>query len=83
MTRSVKQIAEHYQVSQHVVLQWIKGGDLNAVNVGRSAGAKPRWRIPEASMVRFEELRSSGSALRTKTESKRRKMRGDSTIEFY
>lgn len=60
MTLTVKDVCERYGVTDHTVLGWIRGGELKAVNVGRDPRArKPRWRVTEAAIAAFEELRSA------------------------
>ncbi len=77
---SVAQIAEHYGVTVHTVLGWIRSGELRAVNVGRRPdGKKPRWRIPLAALEAFEAARTpTAPAPRA-----RRRKRPPEVIEFY
>jgi excisionase family DNA binding protein len=76
----IRDICERYGVSEHTVLGWIRAGELRAVNVGRSPGArKPRWRISEQALADFE-------AARTTTPPPPRTRRGQrqpEVIEFY
>ena len=59
-TLSVKEICDRYSVAEHTVLNWIKGGELRAINVGRTAGTKkPRWRITAEALATFELLRTT------------------------
>jgi excisionase family DNA binding protein len=77
---SVRDICERYGVTEHTVLGWIRTGQLRAVNVGRSPGArKPRWRIPESAIAEFEAARTpTPPAPQT-----RRGKRSAEVIEFY
>lgn len=60
MTYTVNDLCERYSVTEHTILAWIRSGELSAMNVGRTPGAKkPRWRITEAALQAFELLRSS------------------------
>jgi excisionase family DNA binding protein len=79
-TLSVRDVCERYGVSEHTVLTWINRGELRAINVGRRPGAKkPRWRITQEALERFEQLRTPAPPLpRT-----RRKKRTAEVIEFY
>jgi excisionase family DNA binding protein len=78
-THSVREVAERYGVTAHTVLAWIQGGELRALNVGRSvAGKKPRWRITEQALQHFERLRLSSPA----PAPERRKRRED-VLRFY
>jgi excisionase family DNA binding protein len=79
-THSVRNICERYGVSEHTVLQWIRSGELRAVNVGRRLGAKkPRWRIPQAALEAFELAR----AVAPPPPRTRRRQRPAEVIEFY
>ena len=43
--KTVAEVAERFGVDPHTVLGWIRKGEMLAINVGRSRGKKPRWRI--------------------------------------
>lgn len=60
MLYDVKSVAQRYHVQPGVVLTWIRRGELSAINVGRKAGGKPRWRIPEEALALFEAARRAG-----------------------
>lgn len=66
MTLTVLALAERYAVSQHTVLQWIRTGELRAVDVSRRLGGRPRWRITPDAMAAFELLRTPTPAPATK-----------------
>ena len=56
---TVQDIQNRYGVTVHTVLGWINQGELAPVNVGRKQGAKkPRWRITQAALEAFEQLRT-------------------------
>jgi transposase len=59
MTYSVRQVKERFQVGEHTVLAWIRRGELHAVNVSRTPGGKPHWRITSEAIQAFELLRSA------------------------
>jgi excisionase family DNA binding protein len=59
MTFSVRQVAERFHIGEHTVLAWIRSGELPAVNVGRSPGGKPHWRITSEALQAFELLRTA------------------------
>jgi len=81
VTFSVKDVAEHFAVGEHSVLGWIKNGELRAVNVGRTPGAKkPRWRVTSEQLAAFEMVRSNAPPPAKPT---RRKRQDTSVIEFY
>ena len=77
---TVQDIQNRYSVTVHTVLQWIRAGELKAVNVGRRPGAKkPRWRITQAALDAFEQLRTPSPPMpRT-----RRPKRSGEVAEFY
>jgi transposase len=78
---SPKEISQRYGVDVHTVLGWIKSGELDAVNVGRSPGKKkPRWKSLPEHLASFELRRlSSPPPQRTR----RRKQATPNVIEFY
>ena len=79
-TFTVKQVAERYGVGGHTVLGWIRSGQLRAINVGRSPGAKkPRWRVTQEALETFELIRThSPPPPRT-----RRRRQPAGVVEFY
>jgi hypothetical protein len=43
---TIADLVNRYGVTEHTVLGWIRSGELKALNVGRTPGAKkPRWRL--------------------------------------
>jgi excisionase family DNA binding protein len=79
-TLSVRDLCERFGVGEHTVLGWINRGELRAINVGRHLDAKkPRWRITQAALEAFEQLRTPTPPLR----STRRRKRSADVIEFY
>lgn len=51
-------ISERYAVALSTVLNWIKNGELQAVNVSKSkTSQKPRWRISKTALRDFEQAR--------------------------
>lgn len=59
MSRTVKQVCEHYGVTEHTVLAWIRSGDLKALNVAPANGRRPKWRITDKAIEDFERARST------------------------
>ena len=48
-------VAERYGIAPEKVLEWIRSGELIAINVAQgSNGQRPRWRIAEAELEAFE-----------------------------
>ncbi len=79
-TFCVRDLTEKFSVSEHTVLEWIRSGELRAINVGVSPGKKkPRWRISESALAEFELARTASPP---PTRTRRRKQPTD-TIEFY
>jgi excisionase family DNA binding protein len=63
MTYTIRDICNRFGVHEHTVLAWVHSGELKAVNVGVALGKKkPRWRITEAALAAFEELRANRPA---------------------
>lgn len=58
MTYSVHDVCDRYGVGEHTVLNWIRRGELKAINVGRNPGGKKKWRITEEALAAFEQLRT-------------------------
>ena len=80
-TFSVRDLMERFGVSEHTVLMWIKSGELRAVNVGRTPGAKkPRWRVRQEDIAQFELGREAGPP---PTKPTRRKKQSSEVIQFY
>jgi excisionase family DNA binding protein len=52
------ELARILRVDDHTVLDWIKTGQLRAVNVG-SGKKRPRWRIDPADVAVFEAARTA------------------------
>jgi hypothetical protein len=60
---TVRDLQRRFAVTEHTVLGWIRSGELTAINVGRSPGArKPRWRISQEALEAFELARSRQEA---------------------
>jgi hypothetical protein len=79
-TFSVRDLSKRYCVSEHTILNWIRAGELQAVNVGRLPGAKkPRWRITQEALDQFEAQRTPTPAPLPP----RRRKRPTEGIEFY
>jgi len=52
------EIAERYGISLEKVLNWIRSGDLRALNVAtRLGGERPRWKVSIADLLAFQERR--------------------------
>src|SRR6185312_8566125 len=63
---SVGDVAEHFGVGIHAVLNWIGSGELKAVNVGMKGAKRPSWRVTREALEEFELVRGpKGSKRRT------------------
>lgn len=78
-TYGVREVRERYGVGEHTVLKWIRGGELKAIDVSRTPGGKPKWRITEQALAEFEALRTPTPPL---PRAARRKRTAD-VVEFY
>jgi predicted site-specific integrase-resolvase len=77
---TVAEVADRFAVSEHVVLSWIKTGQIRALNCARSPAAKrPTWRIPESSIAEFEARRMPTAVVI----SPRKRRQKNDVIEFY
>lgn len=80
MTYSIKDLQEKYAVGEHTILRWIHQGDLIALDVSRTKGGRPKWRVTAESLVAFEQTRSSSPPA---PKPSRRRGKSDGVIEFY
>lgn len=82
IAKTVQQVAECYQVDEHTVLFWLRTKELEAVNVGRSRGRRPRWRITEEALAAFEAARTATPPATLPTP-RRKKCSETGVIQFY
>lgn len=62
---TVRQVAERLTISRNAVLNIIRSGQLKAINVSVSpTSMKPRYRVEEGELERFERSRFVGSPVR-------------------
>ncbi len=57
-TYSIKDLMARYAVGEHSCLQWIRQGDLTAINVAKRNGGKPQWRVTQDALEQFELRRT-------------------------
>ena len=76
---SAKQVAERWGCSTRLILDHISSGTIPAVNIGRAGSKKPRYRISEADLEKFEESR----AVRVVSAPTRRRKKNPNVIEFF
>jgi hypothetical protein len=72
-------VAQRFGVDVHRVLNWIRRGELRAVNVGDGA-QRPRFRVSPADLALFEAARSAGPEPKI---SRVRRRKDPSVIEFF
>ena len=53
----VSAVAELYSVDDQTVRDWIKAGDLAAVNVGKAGAKRPSYRVTPEALEQFERSR--------------------------
>jgi Helix-turn-helix domain len=56
---TVRQVAYFFRVRVEKVRSWINRGELKAVNVAGTEGAKKKFRITPAALAEFEKRRSA------------------------
>lgn len=81
VTLTPAEIAARHGVDVHVILAWIKCGELIAVNVARDQnGRRPRWRIDPNDLMAFENRRKSKPP---DPPAPRRRKQSRDVIEFF
>lgn len=76
---TVRTIELRYGVTEGTVLGWIRSGQIKALNVGRTPGAKrPRWRITQGAVDAFEASRTA-----TPPEPRARRSKPADVVNFY
>jgi excisionase family DNA binding protein len=79
MTYSIKDITDRFGVGEHTVYEWIRRGELRAINVAKRQGTKPKWRITDEALRAFETSRMPSPP----PERQQRKRRDDDSISYY
>lgn len=79
-TFRVSDLTARFGVAEHTILQWIRSGELRAINAARRPGTRPSWRISEEALAAFEAARSSQPEPPQK---KRRKKATAGVQQFY
>ena len=52
-------VAKFYGVSPETVIDWIRSGQLRAIDVARHGSKRPRFRIDQAALIAFEASRTA------------------------
>jgi hypothetical protein len=83
MILTLKQVAERCGVSEYVVREWIKSGELRAINHSvSSTSKKPRLKVRSDDLDAFNAVRSTHHQLQPPTPRKKKIAQG-SRIKFY
>jgi len=80
-TFTPSELARRWGISPDKVLNWIRKGDLKAINVASSPNVRPRYRIPGDAIDDFQLRRQP--IPRTPNVQSRRAQRDVDVIEFY
>lgn len=54
-----RELARHLRVTTHKVLEWIRSGELIAMNVATRQSKRPRYRIEAGDLAHFQQRRVS------------------------
>ncbi len=76
---TVADVALRYRVSAERVRNWIRKGEIFAINTADAKCSKPRYVIPPESLVQFERGRSAAEPPKPT----RRKKQRTGDIDFY
>ena len=69
---TIQQVAELCGVSAKVVRQWIRKGELRAVNLSATPNSqRPRLRVSEADLVEFLHARTMAATRKTQRRARR------------
>jgi transposase len=79
MTFSVKDLTDRFGVGEHTICEWIRRGELTAINVARKPGTRPKWRVTEEALAAFELART---AIPPPERARRRKQANSTVLEF-
>lgn len=79
-TFGVKDICERFAIGEHTVLGWIRRGELKAIDVSRTRGGRPKWRITAEALAAFESARTPAPP---QPRTRRAKSKSTDVIEFY
>lgn len=60
--RTVQELAEQLEVAEATVRQWIKSGELRAIDIGKG------WRIADTDLDRFLKARETAPRAKDSTE---------------
>ena len=80
---TIRQVADHFAVGLHIVLCWVRRGELRAVNVGRNPRGRPTWRVPLDALAEFERARAARPAPSQIVCRRRRRETNAEVIQFF
>lgn len=74
------EVSRRFGVNPSKVLQWIRSGELRAIDVSTHPGTgRPRFRISEVDLAVFEARRAAGPVAKTS----RRRKRDAAVTEYF
>ena len=73
------ELAARWGIDCHKVLQWIRSGELKAIDAATKLGGRPRFLIDESDIAAFELRRTVGGSAPTP---RRRRAKDKGIIEF-
>jgi len=73
------ELAARWGIDCHKVLQWIRSGELKAIDAATKLGGRPRYLIDHADVAAFEARRAVGAPAPTP---RRRRVKQLDVIEF-
>jgi transposase len=56
---TTREVAKRYRVSNNKIIDWIRNGQMRAINTASVLSAKPRFVIPPEALVEFERSRNA------------------------
>ena len=80
-TFSPGELAKNLGITQDKVLNWIRSGKLEAIDVSQDQQGRPRYRIDADAIARFKAARQPAPPPKIERRKKKRSMEG--IIQFY
>ncbi len=77
------ELAKYWGVSHDKVLNWIRNGQLKAINVASSPNVRPRYRITEEGIADFQRVREENAQPKVNIPKQRRRKPVGDVIEFF
>lgn len=74
------QVAKQLGVSPDKILAWIRKGELRATNAATSQGGRPRYKISEENLTKFQEMRQN---VKPPAKPSRRRKKDPNVTEYF